>query len=81
MSAGAGGRLAGRVALITGASSGIGRAIALRFADEGAVVVNGARRISGEFAEEHGLSLAAPIIIKYRDDRTDAKTALETALR
>jgi 2,3,4,5-tetrahydropyridine-2-carboxylate N-succinyltransferase len=48
---------------------------------EGAVVVNGSRRISGDFAGEHGLSLAAPIIIKYRDDRTDAKTALETALR
>ncbi len=48
---------------------------------EGAVVINGARKLSGAFAEEHGLSLAAPIIVKYRDDRTDAKTALESALR
>jgi 2,3,4,5-tetrahydropyridine-2-carboxylate N-succinyltransferase len=48
---------------------------------EGAVVVNGARTISGEFASEHGLALSTPIIVKYRDERTDARTALESALR
>ncbi len=48
---------------------------------EGAVVVSGTRRIGGAFAEEHGLSLAAMMIVKYRDERTDARAALESALR
>lgn len=48
---------------------------------EGAVVVPGSRRIQDPFAERHGLSLAAPVIVKYRDERTDAAVALEDALR
>lgn len=48
---------------------------------ERAVVVPGTRRTGSAFAEEHGLSLYAPIIVKYRDAKTDAATALEGALR
>jgi 2,3,4,5-tetrahydropyridine-2-carboxylate N-succinyltransferase len=48
---------------------------------EGAVVVPGTRSASGEWARARGLALATPVIVKYRDARTDAKTALESALR
>jgi len=47
----------------------------------GAVVVPGTRPASGAFAKAHGLSVSAPLIVKYRDERTDAKAALEDALR
>jgi 2,3,4,5-tetrahydropyridine-2,6-dicarboxylate N-succinyltransferase len=47
----------------------------------GAVVVPGTRPLKGEFGQEHSLHIAAPVIIKYRDEKTDAATALEQALR
>ena len=47
----------------------------------GAVVAPGARSVQGEFAAEHGLALSAAIVVKYRDERTDARVALEEALR
>ena len=48
---------------------------------EGAVVVMGARPAPGAWGKCHGLSLAAPVIVKYRDAKTDARTVLESALR
>jgi 2,3,4,5-tetrahydropyridine-2-carboxylate N-succinyltransferase len=46
-----------------------------------AVVVPGSRMLRGEFAREQGLSVYTPVIVKYRDAQTDARTALEEALR
>jgi 2,3,4,5-tetrahydropyridine-2-carboxylate N-succinyltransferase len=50
---------------------------------EGAVIIAGSRSAAGksEFAKEHGLSIYTPMIIKYRDEKTDGRTALEDALR
>src|SRR5947209_6634168 len=44
---------------------------------EGAVVVPGARAVTVGAGREWGLSLATPVIVKYRDERTDARTELE----
>jgi 2,3,4,5-tetrahydropyridine-2,6-dicarboxylate N-succinyltransferase len=46
-----------------------------------AVVVPGARRMRGAFADAEGLSLQTPVIVKYRDDKTDLATTLEAWLR
>jgi 2,3,4,5-tetrahydropyridine-2-carboxylate N-succinyltransferase len=48
---------------------------------ERAVVVPGSRSVDQPFAREHGIALYAPVIVKYRDEKTDAATALEEALR
>lgn len=47
----------------------------------GPVEVPGAWALHGSFATEHGPSLTVPLIVKVRDDRTDARVALELALR
>jgi 2,3,4,5-tetrahydropyridine-2-carboxylate N-succinyltransferase len=46
-----------------------------------AVVVPGARQAKGKWAEDQGISLQTPVIVKYRDEKTDAATALESWLR
>ena len=48
---------------------------------EGAVVVAGARAIGSSWGREAGLSIYTPLIVKYRDDKTDLATALEGWLR
>jgi 2,3,4,5-tetrahydropyridine-2-carboxylate N-succinyltransferase len=48
---------------------------------EGAVVVPGARAVATGPGRDWGLSLATPVIVKYRDERTDARTELERWLR
>jgi 2,3,4,5-tetrahydropyridine-2-carboxylate N-succinyltransferase len=48
---------------------------------EGAVVVPGARAVTVGAGKEWGLSLSTPVIVKYRDDRTDTRTELEAWIR
>jgi len=47
----------------------------------GAVVVPGARAVRTGAGDAWGLSLATPVIVKYRDDRTDTRTELERWIR
>jgi 2,3,4,5-tetrahydropyridine-2-carboxylate N-succinyltransferase len=47
----------------------------------GAVVVPGSRRAGGNWAQAEGVQLYAPVVVKYRDARTETAAALEEALR
>jgi 2,3,4,5-tetrahydropyridine-2-carboxylate N-succinyltransferase len=47
----------------------------------GAVVVPGSRPAAGGWAQERGLAIATALIVKHRDPGTDARVALEAALR
>jgi len=48
---------------------------------EAAVVVPGARAVTIGKGPEWGLSVATPVIVKYRDEKTDARTELEAWIR
>jgi 2,3,4,5-tetrahydropyridine-2-carboxylate N-succinyltransferase len=47
----------------------------------GAVVVPGSRAVRGAWAASQGLALQTPVIVKYRDEKTDLATTLEGLLR
>ena len=47
----------------------------------GAVVVPGSRNVRGERGQAWGLSLYAPVIVKYRDEKTERAVQLEDYLR
>jgi 2,3,4,5-tetrahydropyridine-2,6-dicarboxylate N-succinyltransferase len=48
---------------------------------DGAVVVAGSRAINKGKGQEWGISLYTPVIVKYRDSKTDARVQLEDLLR
>lgn len=48
---------------------------------EDAVVVAGSRAVRSEWGNSQGLSIYTPVIVKYRDEKTDLATALEQHLR
>lgn len=48
---------------------------------EGAVVVPGSRPLNTAWAAQNNIQLYAPVIIKYRDDKSEKSLSLEEALR
>lgn len=48
---------------------------------EGAVVISGSRAVTQGIGKEWGISMYTPLIVKYRDEKTDAKVQLEEFLR
>jgi 2,3,4,5-tetrahydropyridine-2-carboxylate N-succinyltransferase len=48
---------------------------------ENAVVVPGSRAIPRGHGKDWGISLYTPVIVKYRDSKTDSRVQLEDLLR
>jgi NADP-dependent 3-hydroxy acid dehydrogenase YdfG len=77
------GKLTGKIAIVTGASAGIGRASALALAAEGAKVVITARRqdrLEALGAEINAMNTHAYIVAGDANDEATAKRCVETAL-
>ena len=79
-------KLAGKVALVTGASKGIGAAIALRLADEGAVVAvnysaskEGADRVVEEITRKGGKAVAVHGNLSKQEDIKSVVAATQKA--
>jgi NAD(P)-dependent dehydrogenase (short-subunit alcohol dehydrogenase family) len=79
------GRLDGKIAVITGAASGIGRATACRVAAEGARTVvadldhSGAERVAGEIADRGGQATAVQVDLGNNDSVREMVRAAVTA--
>jgi rhamnulose-1-phosphate aldolase/alcohol dehydrogenase len=80
------GELSGRIALITGGASGIGRATARLLADRGAHVVvadlngDGAEDVAAEIVEHHGIRRATAVAVDVTDEQAIERMVAHTVL-
>lgn len=78
--------LSGRVALVTGSAGGIGKAIAKKFAEEGACIVvndNDAERLTSVkayFQQQFGKDVSAAVLLDVTDRKSIQKAYEEAAL-